>query len=626
MADGKIEIEVILEDGNVKKTFAKVERESKSSGQKVGKNFEKGVSQSVGKGLESLRATALSVGGALVAAFGAREVIAAAARQEQAVNNLNASLRRIGEFSQEASQDLQNFASGLQSVTKFGDEAVLEQLAFAQSLGATAEQSKEIVAAAADLSAALGIDLNSATRNIARTLGGFAGELGEVIPELRNLSQEQLRAGEAIDLLAGKFQGFASQEVQTFSGAISQLSNSFGDLLESLGSIGTESGVVIGFIKDLSSGFSGLASTIRNAFAGEDPLKETEESIARLEKQIADVRQSISSAGQEQGFLASIFGGADVDALNARLSQLTTRLEQQKKVRDDLVQSQKESVATTRAQVAQVGVFEQALKNLKFSQEEAAMATQTFGEALNTQNQESFLPILQSIQALGFSAQELKTLLADQEFVESVAAGNEQLGTSFEGLVQSFQAQAKAIRVTNAQIAKSFTNTFARGIGNAFAAFGGALAQGENAFAAFGKVILGLLGDLSIQLGQGFILQGVARQIAGDPGGGALIAAGAALATFGGVLKSLGGGGGGLGAGASAGVSPSAGLGGAPSAGSGFDLASQPEPNTEPNTAVNVTIQGDVLDSEESGTRIVGLLNDAFEKQGVVISNTARFA
>ena len=89
---------------------------------------------------------------------------------------------------------------------------------------------------------------------------------------------------------------------------------------------------------------------------------------------------------------------------------------------------------------------------------------------------------------------------------------------------------------------------------------------------------------------------------------------------------SLGGGGGGLGAGASAGVSPSAGLGGAPSAGSGFDLASQPEPNTDPNTAVNVTIQGDVLDSEESGTRIVNILNDAFEKQGVVVSNTARFA
>jgi len=34
---------------------------------------------------------------------------------------------------------------------------------------------------------------------------------------------------------------------------------------------------------------------------------------------------------------------------------------------------------------------------------------------------------------------------------------------------------------------------------------------------------------------------------------------------------------------------------------------------------VNVSILGDVLDSEQSGLRIVDLLNSAFDKQGVVI-------
>ena len=108
------------------------------------------------------------------------KAVTAAIRQEDAVNGLNASLARIGEFSQASSQDLQDFAAGLQNVTKFGDEAILEQLAFAQSMGATADQSKKVVSAAADLAAALNIDLNSATRNVAKTLGGYAGELGEV--------------------------------------------------------------------------------------------------------------------------------------------------------------------------------------------------------------------------------------------------------------------------------------------------------------------------------------------------------------------------------------------------------------------------------------------------------------
>lgn len=40
----------------------------------------------------------------------------------------------------------------------------------------------------------------------------------------------------------------------------------------------------------------------------------------------------------------------------------------------------------------------------------------------------------------------------------------------------------------------------------------------------------------------------------------------------------------------------------------------------EATTGVSVTIQGDVLDSDESGSRIVALINSAFDKKGVVIN------
>jgi len=187
----------------------------------------------------------------------------AASVQEDAINDLNNALVRGGEFSKKTSLEMQKFASELQQVSKFGDEAILSQMAFAQSMGATGEQSKTVLAAAADMASALNIDLNSAVRNISKTLGGYAGELGEVIPELKNLTAEQLKAGLGIDLLAQKFKGAAESQISTFSGAIEQASNTFGDLQETLGFTITQSPVVIAAIKGLSKGVLALDGIVK---------------------------------------------------------------------------------------------------------------------------------------------------------------------------------------------------------------------------------------------------------------------------------------------------------------------------------------------------------------------------
>ncbi|MEE8598669.1 MAG: hypothetical protein V3S69_04035, partial [Dehalococcoidales bacterium] len=180
---------------------------------------------------------------------------------QDAINKLNTQLAINGEFSKEASAELQEFASELQRTSKFGDEAVLGQLQFAQAMGATKDQSKEVVGAAADMAAALGIDLNAATRNIAKTLGGFAGELGEVIPELKGLTKEQLQAGEGIDLLAKKFKGSAAGEIKSYSGALAQLSNTFGDFQETTGGAVVENQIFTELFKELSTIISELGQT-----------------------------------------------------------------------------------------------------------------------------------------------------------------------------------------------------------------------------------------------------------------------------------------------------------------------------------------------------------------------------
>jgi hypothetical protein len=43
----------------------------------------------------------------------------------------------------------------------------------------------------------------------------------------------------------------------------------------------------------------------------------------------------------------------------------------------------------------------------------------------------------------------------------------------------------------------------------------------------------------------------------------------------------------------------------------------------EPQNVLNVTINGDVLDSDESSMRIVRLINEAYDKKGVVLRQGA---
>lgn len=155
--------------------------------------------------------------------------------QEAAINQLNQSLKNAGTFSREASEDMQAFASQLQQASVNGDETTLSMLALARNFTQTNEQAKELVSAAADLSAATGKSFESSVVNLGKTFAGLAGEIGQSVPALRDLTAEQLKAGEAIDLVAKKFAGSALAETKTFNGQVTQLKNSFGDLLEIVG-------------------------------------------------------------------------------------------------------------------------------------------------------------------------------------------------------------------------------------------------------------------------------------------------------------------------------------------------------------------------------------------------------
>ena len=637
MADEKliIRLELDSDDANIRREINEVgnkaQRQARTVGQKISQGIQQGISGvSLGGLTTAFGAAALAATG-LTLATG--RFISAAAEQEDAVNALNSSLQRIGEFTQRTSQDLQDFASSLQESSRFGDEAILRQLAFAQSLGASAEQSKEVLAASADLATALNIDLNAATRNVARTLGGFAGELGEVIPRLRSLSQEQLRAGEGIRLLREEFRGLAQRDVQTTSGQLDQLRNTFGDLVEAAGRLITRSSSTSGAIKAIGEAASG-AKAFLDDFAvslSQSNSSEIEQRIRQLRVQIIDNEQAIIKATKATNFFSRALAPGAIrgfrkanEELNAELAELEARLTK--------VTTQEKEQEETKNRLAQ------AAKRQADAEKERAEALRAVGDIGLSQEQLAEERLARDLDAL-VRAEETKAITEEefnqralereQQFQDQIDAIRGQNGDStvaafgidlnFVEQLETADAAVQKFGTNFAKVAQATANAavqgFGRGVGAGFTAFGRAIATGQNALDAFGKSLLATFGQTLSQLGQGFILQGIAQSIAGFGSGAPLIAAGVALSVFGGFLSGLGGGG----------EAPAPGAGSVGSDLGGFDggFVDQPvaqDEVQEQGPSIQVNVQGDVLDSEETGTRIVQLINDAFDREGAVVT------
>tara|TARA_R100000655_G_scaffold15189_11_gene33851 strand:- start:4104 stop:5696 length:1593 start_codon:yes stop_codon:yes gene_type:complete len=204
------------------------EIQAKTRGFKDSKTQVKGLNNALG----GLATKAMTVAGAY---FGGRALldginasVDAFAQQELAEKKLEQALGRT-------SQALLDQASAMQTVTTFGDEAIIAQQAFLGSIGMTEDQIKDILPVAADLAAATGMTLESAVRNTAKTFSGLAGELGELVPQLRDLTAEEMKAGKAVEVMGELFEGVAKTEAMTLQGTLSRVKNVVGDMAEDIG-------------------------------------------------------------------------------------------------------------------------------------------------------------------------------------------------------------------------------------------------------------------------------------------------------------------------------------------------------------------------------------------------------
>lgn len=202
----------------------------------------------------------------------------------------------------------------------------------------------------------------------------------------------------------------------------------------------------------------------------------------------------------------------------------------------------------------------------------------------------------------------------------AVAAGSSAvtIAQAFSSVMEGFKKEstdlAEKAEANFKRIGASMLSGLGGAAGAAFSALGKALAKGQNGLEAFASAFLASIGEMAVQLGTNFILTGIAYAFSGvaefQAKSAPLIAAGAALATFGGLLSGLTGG---AGSGSSAAVGGGTGVSSTPVA--DVDLS---EIEAEKKSRVTVNIQGDVLDTRDTGLRIVELIQEAFDTNGAV--------
>jgi hypothetical protein len=182
------------------------------------------------------------------------ESINDAAAFDTALNRMNNALALAGHYSKEASDEMKEFAEALSKSSTYSGQAVLGASALIETLGKLDEEAlKKATQGAADLSAALGIDLETAARLVGKAAAGNVDTFSRFGLKIETGATAAETFANAMDAINSKFGGSAAAQVETYSGALAQLHNASEASHEALGAVVVQNQAVIESIKAVTS-------------------------------------------------------------------------------------------------------------------------------------------------------------------------------------------------------------------------------------------------------------------------------------------------------------------------------------------------------------------------------------
>lgn len=539
-----------------------------------------------GKSLTKLGVSLAAISAAAIAAIavGIKKSIDAAVEAEVAVKAFNQALLTSGQYSREASESFQEYASSLQKTTGVSDELILKNSALLVSVGKLSGEGLQVATRAAlDLAGGLQIDVAQAFDVVTKATQGNVGMLAKYGLEVNKSATDSQKFAQALQFINAQFGGMAASGIQGFSGAMTNLSNSFGDIFEDTGKLFTNSKTLRVLVHMLAQAFDAVSASIQGVGKSGDFLKPVFDNIVAFGQMAIDMVlkpiEAISS------FIAT--GIATI------VSGVMTAITPLAGIIDKLFKSDLETkMAELRNnwQATMVGLATETNTNAASISTSLITQLSTFQQSVTAQAQ----LVTDEIKEIPTALEETKP----------------QTESFFDGFRQGIEEMGKSVR----NLGKAVSQTFVNGFSNAFASVGKTLVEGGNMFSSFGKAILTMLGQVAIQMGTFYIAAGFAAMFLNPGQGAGLIAGGAALSVLGGVLMALGGGGGG----AAVSASGSTGFGEAPGSTTGSATAlANDEERVRPNTGVTVNIQGNVLDRRQTGLEIAQIINESFDTDGV---------
>lgn len=605
----QLKIQIVLDDGSIKEGFIDIEKKAKKAGDGIGDGLSSGVKKFAGA-----VAAAFTVG-KVVDFF--RTSVKEAAAAESATNSFAASLRQIGKLSQEAVKDFKNYAQSLQLTTGIGDDLIVQNAALLTSIGNLSGQGlKDATKAALDLSQALQIDVGTAFDLVAKAASGYTSVLGRYGIKIDESIPKSQKWAATLDLIQKRFGGLAETRLNTFEGSIQNLGNAFSDLQESIGTFITGSSEVRTIINTIAKSISLMTESL-------DKIREQNGDFVKpIILGLINIGWAINKfVVTPMNYIGNLFKINYQILVAAINGMIALFVKAGSAVYDYLLQPIIKGFGFIGEKIVSLFSPEMAAK-LKANIDSFS---NTVGSTLGIAAESTTGVFKDSFSSLGESvknvfqtdvADGIEGYLAELKYAvdQTKAATGQMENDTKVGTAAMSEAWAKL----NADINNSLKNGILAGISQGLAKIGENLARGQGAFQDFGKVLMGILGDVAIQIGTLLVSMGLGieqlKVALATFNGAALVAAGAALVVLGGALKAMSGG-----LGSSAPAASGGGVAASPSATTELTPTEQLT-RAEPQTAVQVTIQGDVLDSDESGSRIVSLINQAFDKKGVVLN------
>lgn len=492
--------------------------------------------------------------------------ISEAMASEKAIRQFNGALQAAGVYTDEVSAKFQNYAQQLQNLTGVQDEAILDGARSLIEIGnLSGETLNRTIVSALDLAAARGIEASTAFEMLSRAAAGNVMAFQRMGVEFRKNATDAEKLNSVLAFIEQRFGGAAEAGADTFEKALKKLGNTWSDLLENFGKGVTESSFAVSAINMLSEGIKFLQFFINMNIAG-------------IKNWIA-VIQYVGSAWK--AFVDGI-GLLDFDRITNGIENAKNKMYEQMAANDAWLASTVS--VTTASETALIPTFNRQAK----AYDDAKI----------------------SLESLRAAEDEYHNQLLDRM-------------TPIQQMSHGFRMAMIDMSKSVIQLGRNVANTFVSGFSGAFSAMGQALVNGQDAFGAFGKAILQMLGNIAIQMGQFYIAAGIAALWLNPAQGAGMIAGGAALSILGGVLQALGGGG-------SSAPAPtgSAAMGGSATlaqtdTGSFINELTDERERNAPNTGVQVIVQGNILDRRETGLAIAEIINESFNTNGVTISATA---